>query len=59
MFDNIYKKLELQLNEKKSQMALIIEDSNSSYEARYGLLFSVFVCCALGWLFLSEILLLL
>jgi len=35
VFDSIYKKLERELNEKKTQMAEVIEVSNASYEARY------------------------
>lgn len=34
MFDQIYKKLEKELEEKKREMANIIEVSNSAYEAR-------------------------
>ena len=34
MFDNIYRKLEKELHEKKKQMANIIEISNQAYEAR-------------------------
>ncbi len=34
IFDNLYKKLENQLNEKKKIMAEIIEKANSSYEER-------------------------
>ncbi len=34
VFDNIYRKLEKELHEKKKQMAAIIEMSNQAYEAR-------------------------
>ncbi|GBG32774.1 Coiled-coil domain-containing protein 63 [Hondaea fermentalgiana] len=34
VFDNIYRKLEKELHEKKKQMATIIESSNQAYEAR-------------------------
>eukprot|EP00742_Colponemidia_sp_Colp-10_P000533 GILJ01000580.1.p1 GENE.GILJ01000580.1~~GILJ01000580.1.p1 ORF type:complete len:574 (-),score=156.25 GILJ01000580.1:1098-2819(-) len=34
IFDNIYKKLEKELHEKKKEMANIIEIANSAYEAR-------------------------
>ncbi len=34
VFDNIYRKLEKELHEKKKQMANVIEDSNRAYEAR-------------------------
>jgi hypothetical protein len=34
VFDNIYKKLEDALHNKKKQMSQIIEDSNKAYEAR-------------------------
>jgi hypothetical protein len=34
VFDNIYRKLEKELHEKKKQMANIIEISNQAYEAR-------------------------
>jgi hypothetical protein len=34
VFDNVYKKLERELLEKKKQMANIIELSNLSYEER-------------------------
>ena len=36
VFDNIYRKLEKDLHEKKKQMANIIELSNQAYEARDG-----------------------
>ena len=41
MFDSIYKKLERELNDKKTQMAQIIEVSNSAYEARCVITFSL------------------
>jgi hypothetical protein len=34
VFDNIYRKLEKELHDKKKQMAAIIELSNQAYEAR-------------------------
>ena len=34
VFDNIYKKLETKLHNKKKQMSQIIEESNKAYEAR-------------------------
>eukprot|EP00750_Incisomonas_marina_P027061 INCI6104.1.p1 GENE.INCI6104.1~~INCI6104.1.p1 ORF type:complete len:553 (+),score=154.84 INCI6104.1:246-1904(+) len=37
VFDNIYKKLENKLHNKKKQMSQIIEESNKAYEARDGI----------------------
>lgn len=34
MFDTIYKKMEKELNDKKKQMAQVIEVSNNAYESR-------------------------
>lgn len=39
VFDNIYRKFERELQEQKKQMAELIEMSNSSYEARFVLIF--------------------
>jgi len=35
IFDNLYKKLEKELHEKRKQMANIIETANTAYEERY------------------------
>jgi len=34
IFDNLYKKLEKELHEKRKKMASIIESANSAYEER-------------------------
>lgn len=47
MFDNIYKKLERELQEKKKEMAFIIEVSNIAYEERF-LVFALQFCIALS-----------